>query len=58
MQLNNNILDSRIHSVQEYKIGNGIYNVNRVFESGKTIKEILLEKITYKKDLSINWTVR
>lgn len=48
MQLNN-ILDKKDISNQEYRIGNGIYNINRVFESDKTIKDILMANITNKK---------
>ncbi len=47
MQLNN-ILDKKDVSNQEYRIGNGIYNVNRIFEKDKTIKEIILANISNK----------
>ncbi len=53
MQLNN-ILDKKDISNQEYRIGNGIYNVDRVFGSGKTIKDIILANITNKKFFPIN----
>lgn len=45
----NNILNKDEISNQEYRIGNGIYNVNRVFGNGKTIKDIILANITKKK---------
>lgn len=38
----------------EYKINKVIYTVERVFSSKKTIKDILLEKLSSEKILLIN----
>lgn len=56
MQLNNtnNINLDGIKQKQEYNINNAKYVVNRYFDGEKTIKDILLEKISNQKLLLSN----
>lgn len=45
----NNIILDEYSNVQEYRINNVLYNVNRIFNDKKTIKEIIIEKISCEK---------
>ena len=51
MQANNgkNIILDDIKNSREYRIDTAIYDVNRIFGSKRTVKDVLLEKISSEK---------